>query len=98
MLIYVFLWGSEACEVRASTESGVYFMRRPEKWPRELNSARKIKEAREKIASEVREKYESLYQQGKISKIERHRMSSDETNRRFCEKYGIVYGKEKFEE
>ena len=45
-----------------------------------------------------KKKYNELYREGKISKIERYRLCSDEVNRLFAEKYNMKYGKERFNE
>ncbi len=89
---------SNAAEIRAITENGVYFIRQPQKWSIEINSLEKIKIVREEIKKDVVRKYGRLYNQGVITKVERFQLSSDELNRRFAERYGFEYGKEVFKD
>ena len=91
------LFKSSAAEIRVATENGSYYMRAPKRWPKEISSGEKIEETLEKIAVEVRRRYQQLYEAGKISKTERHRQSVHETNAVFAERYGLDYGKEEYE-
>lgn len=89
---------SYAAEIRVATSDGVYYLHRPAKWPSEINTLGKIRKERDRIATNVKKKYNELYREGKISKIERYRLCSDEVNRLFAEKYNMKYGKERFNE
>ena len=89
---------SKAAELRVITENGVYFLKQPKTWSLEINNLEKIKAVRSDIMKEVAKKYQKLYNQGKITKVERFQMTSDEVNRIFAERYGIEYGKEVFKD
>ena len=89
---------SKAVEVRAATESGVYYMRAPQRWPAEINTADKILSVRKEIDEEVKKECQTLYKAGKLTRAERHLLRVDETNRRFAERYGLDYGKEEYKE
>ena len=93
-----FLLVSKAVEVRAATESGVYYMRAPQRWPAEINTADKILSVRKEIDEEVKKECQALYKAGKLTRAERHLLRVDETNRRFAERYGLDYGKEEYKE
>lgn len=92
----VLLQKSRAAEVRATTASGVYFMRSPTKWQKEIDSADKIKEAYKNIDAEVKKECQELYNAGKLTKVERFHRRVDETNKRFAERFGLEYGKDAF--
>lgn len=92
------LANSKIAELRAITASGVYYMRRPSKWPKDVITLEDIKKARNKLATDIKRKYNLLYKQGKITKTERFWYTSHEVNKRFSEKYGIEYGKDIFDE
>lgn len=92
-----FLKNTPISELRVAAESGVFYMRKPEKWREEINTTEKMKKEIEKIQKELKPKYRELYNKGDITKIERHRMFSDEVNRRFAERFGIEYGQESYE-
>lgn len=92
----VLLQKSRAAEVRATTASGVYFMRTPTKWPKEIDSADKIKEVYKNIDAEVKKECQELYNAGKLTKVERFHRRVDETNKRFAERFGLEYGKDEF--
>lgn len=92
----ILLQKSGAAEVRASTASGVYFMRSPAVWPKKIHSPDKIIEAYKSIDAEVKVECQDLYNAGMLTKVERFYRRVDETNRRFAERYGLEYGKEEF--
>ncbi len=46
---------------------------------------------------DLRPKYEQLYNEGKITKAQRHALFSDEVNQIFSERYGLEYGRDFFE-
>ena len=92
----VLLQKSGAAEVRASTASGVYFMRSPAVWPKKIHSPDKIIEAYKSIDAEVKVECQDLYNAGKLTKVERFYRRVDETNKRFAERYGLEYGKDEF--
>lgn len=83
-------------ELRVSTEDGSYYLRRPEKWPKEIGTGEKIEKTRTEIRNQLKEKYSKLYNEGKITKVQRHKMISDEVNKIFSERYGLDYGQELF--
>ena len=89
---------SGAQEVRAATESGVYYMRQPIIWDSRITNDRDMKREYLKIRNSVRAKYQALYKEGKINKIERHLLSANEYNKLFFEKFGIEYGKDDYYE
>ncbi len=90
------LYDSKAAEIRAATNDGVYFMRAPQFWPKEINSADKIVRAIKDISIEVRKKYQILYDAGKLSKVERYQKAVHEINTIFAERYGLDYGREEY--
>ena len=49
------------------------------------------------IRKELRPKYEKLYNKGKITKIQRYKMYSDDVNKTFAKRYGLDYGQEVYE-
>lgn len=85
---------SKAAELRVITEKGVYFLRPPSKWEKDINSLDKIKSKRREIQKEIAKKYQRLYN---ISDEQRYRLASDEIMRIFAERYGMKYGWEAFE-
>lgn len=90
------LHDSKAAEIRAATEDGVYFMRAPQSWPKEINNADKIVRVIKDISADVRKKYQILYDTGQVSKVERHQKAIHEINTIFAERYGLDYGKEEY--
>ncbi len=92
-----FLKNMPISELRVSTPEGVYFIRKPKMWSKEINSSDKMKDVYEQIKKDLRPKYKELYNKGKISKRERHIMFEDEVNRTFAERFGIEYGFELYE-
>lgn len=92
-----FLRNMPISELRVSTPEGVYFIRKPETWPKEITSSDKMKDVYEQIKKDLRPKYKKLYNMGKINKKERHIMFKDEVNRIFAERFGIEYGFELYE-
>lgn len=92
-----FLRKSGAAEVRVSTDSESYYLRPPDKWEDDINTREKLKEAYISVKKELRDKYQMMYNEGKIDKIQRNRMWRDEVNKIFAERYGMTYGKETFE-
>ncbi len=89
---------SKASEIRVTTEKGVYFLRKPNKWPEAINTREKLKTERNSIAIEVKGKYNKLYKEGKITKAERLQMATAEINQKFAERFGLEYGQEAFED
>ena len=85
-------------ELRVSTINGSYYIRKPKEWPEEIKSSEKMKEIYEQIKKDLRKKYQKMYNEGKITKVERHVMFKDEVNKTFAERYGIDYGFELYEE
>lgn len=92
-----FLKVTPISELRVSTNDGVYYLRKPAEWPAEINSRRKIEIVLINIKNELKQKYQKMYNEGKIDKKQRHQMLSDEVNRTFAERYGLEYGRETFE-
>ena len=92
-----FLKNMPISELRVSTPEGVYFIRKPKTWPKEITSSDKMKDVYEQIKKDLRPKYKKLYNMGKINKKERHIMFKDEVNRIFAERFGIEYGFELYE-
>lgn len=85
-------------ELRVSTINGSYYIKKPKEWPEEIKSSEKMKEIYEQIKKDLRKKYQKMYNEGKITKVERHVMFKDEVNKTFAERYGIDYGFELYEE
>ena len=56
-----------------------------------------MEKAYNEIRNSLKSKYRKLYNDGKISKADRHRLFSDEVNRIFAERYGFEYGFETYE-
>ena len=92
-----FLRNMPISELRVSTPEGVYFIRKPKTWPKEITSLDKMNDVYEQIKKDLRPKYKKLYNMGKINKKERHIMFRDEVNRIFAERFGIEYGFELYE-
>ncbi len=83
-------------ELRVAVTDGVYYMRKPSKWPREIKSAKDMGNAYEQIRNDLKHKYEEMYNSGKITKAERHKMFSHEVNKIFAERFGLEYGFETY--
>lgn len=93
----VMLYDSKAAEIRVAAEEGVYYMRSPRVWSKEIDGKDKIIQALQEISVEVRRKYQKLYQAGEVSKKERHLKATHEINSVFAERYKLDYGKEEYE-
>ena len=92
-----FLKRMPVSEIRVSTSNGSYYIRKPEEWPRDISSTTKMEKVYNEIRNSLKSKYRKLYNDGKISKVDRHRLFSDEVNRIFAERYGFEYGFETYE-
>lgn len=84
-------------EIRISTTNGAYYIRKPKEWPQDISSITEMGKAYDEIRNSLKSKYRKMYNDGKISKIDRHRLFSDEVNRIFAERYGFEYGFETYE-
>lgn len=84
-------------ELRVSTTGGSYYMRKPQKWPLEIKSNTEMEEVYKQIRNSLKPKYREQYNNGRITKAERHKLFTDELNRVFAERYGIEYGFEAYE-
>ena len=89
---------SKAVELRAVVDDGVYYIRPPKKWSKEIDTFYKLEQERNKIRMSVAEHYQNLYIQGLVDKVQRAKLTADETNRIFAERYGMEYGKEAYED
>lgn len=49
------------------------------------------------IRNNLKPKYRRLYNEGKMDKIKRQRMFTDEVNKIFVEGYGLEYGREDYQ-
>lgn len=92
-----FLRRMPVSELRVATSDGSYYIRKPEEWPRDISSTMKMEKAYNEIRNSLKSKYRKLYNDGKISKADRHRLFSDEVNKIFAERYGFEYGFETYE-
>lgn len=92
-----FLKRMPVSEIRVSTVDGVYYIRKPRRWPKEISSTTKMEAAYNDIRNGLKPKYRKLYNDGKINKTNRHKLFLDETNRIFAERYGLDYGFETYE-
>ena len=92
-----FLKRMPVSEIRVSTSNGSYYIRKPEEWSQDISSVTKMEKAYNEIRNSLKSKYRKLYNDGKISKADRHRLFSDEVNRIFAERYGFEYGFETYE-
>lgn len=92
-----FLKNMPISELRVSTIDCVYYMRKPVEWPKEIKSSELLEKAIQEIRKELRPKYQRLYNEGKINKVQRHKMFSEEVNKTFAERYGLEYGREPYE-
>ena len=92
-----FLKNMPISEIRVATLDGVYYMRKPQKWPSSILKSEDLEEAINAIRKELRPKYVRLYNERKITKVQRHTMFSNEVNRLFSERYGLEYGRETYE-
>ena len=85
-------------ELRVVTETGIFYIRKPDVWPQEINSKNKLNSEIDKIKYELKNKYQKMYKDGIINKTQRHQMFSEEVNFIFAERFGIEFGKEYFNE
>ena len=92
-----FLKRMSVSEIRVSTSNGSYYIRKPKEWPSGISSTAKMEKTYNEIRNSLKSKYRKLYNDGKISKADRHRLFSDEVNRIFAERYGFEYGFETYE-
>lgn len=92
-----FLKRMPVSEIRVSTTEGSYYIRKPKEWSRDIGSTAKMEKAYDEIRNSLKSKYRKLYNDGKISKIDRHRLFMDEVNKTFAERYGFEYGFETHE-
>ncbi len=83
-------------ELRVATVDGAYYMRKPSKWPDKIKSSKAMEEAYNQIRKNLKAKYEKMYNENKITEVERHKMLTDEVNKVFAERYGLEYGFEFF--
>ena len=65
--------------------------------PSKIKSSEQLENAINETREELRPKYKRLYNKGKITKIQRHKMYSDDVNKTFAERYGLDYGREAYE-
>ena len=91
-----FLRGTPISELRVSTSDGIYYIRKPDDWPEEINTKKKIETIMADIKNELKPKYQKMYNERKIDKKQRHQMLSNEVNQVFAERYGLEYGRETF--
>lgn len=91
-----FLKGTPISELRVSTSDGIYYIRKPDDWPEEINTRKKIETIMADIKNELKPKYQEMYNERKIDKKQCHQMLSDEVNQVFAERYGLEYGRETF--
>lgn len=84
-------------ELRVSTEECVYYIRKPKQWPKEISTGDKIEKAIVEIKKDLKQKYQKMYNEGKIDKVQRHIMFRDEVIHIFAERYGLEYGCETYE-
>ena len=92
-----FLKNTPISELRVATADGVYYIRKPQKWPEEINSSKKIEEEIEQIRKDLIPKYKQMYNEGRITKSQRSIFLRDEVNEVFAKRYGIEYGYETYE-
>lgn len=92
-----FLKRMPVSEIRVSTTEGSYYIRKPKEWHRDISSTTKMEKAYDEIRNNLKPKYRKLYNDGKISKTDRHRLFLDEVNKTFAERYGLEYGFETYE-
>ena len=91
-----FLKISEASEIRVVVDDGVYYMRQPQKWDKAISRKEDFMSEIEKMRKEARKRYQKLYEDGKIDKVDRFILSQEEFAMKFAKKYGLDYGKEFF--
>lgn len=84
-------------ELRVAVDEGVYYIRKPQKWPAEIKSLEKMETVFKEIRKSLQPKYVELYNKKRITKVERHKMLTNEINQIFAERYGIEYGFEPYE-
>lgn len=83
-------------ELRVAVTDGVYYMRKPSKWPSEIKSTKDMENAFEQIRNDLKHKYKEMYNSGRITRAERHKMFSHEVNKIFAERFGLEYGFETY--
>lgn len=92
-----FLKRTPVSELRVSTEECVYYIRKPKLWPKEIGTGDKIEKAITEIKKSLKQKYQKMYNEGKIDKVQRHILFRDEVMHMFAERYGLDYGCETYE-
>lgn len=84
-------------ELRVAVDEGSYYIRKPQKWPEEIKSLGEMETVFKEIRKSLQPKYAELYNKKRITKVERHKMLTNEINQVFAERYGIEYGFEPYE-
>ena len=83
---------SQLSEIRATGNTGTYFMRQPARWPEEIDSTDKINKAYEKIETKVEPIIAKRLESGQIDVIEYNQIYQMHILDVFASKYGIEYG------
>lgn len=83
---------SQLSEIRATGNTGTYFMRQPARWPEEIDSTDKINKAYEKIETKIEPIIAKRLVSGQIDVIEYNQIYQMHILDVFASKYGIEYG------
>lgn len=83
---------SQLSEIRATGNTGTYFMRQPARWPEEIDSTDKINKAYEKIETKIEPIIAKRLESGQIDVIEYNQIYQMHILDVFASKYGIEYG------
>lgn len=75
----------------------MYYIRKPQPWSKEIGTGDKIEKAITEIKKSLKQKYQKMYNEGKIDKVQRHILFRDEVMHMFAERYGLDYGCETYE-
>lgn len=81
-------------ELRAVSGDKVYYLRKTKDTVIYAMNDNELEYEFRKIRKKVRMKYQKMYEDGIITKTERHLLSSEEYNKIFAQKCGLEYGEE----
>lgn len=83
---------SQLSEIRATGNTGTFFMRQPARWPEEIGTTDKINKAYEKIETKVEPIIAKRLESGQIDVVEYNQIYQMHILDVFASKYGIEYG------
>lgn len=83
---------SQLSEIRATGNSGAFFMRQPARWPEEIDTTDKINKAYEMIEAKVEPIIAKRLESGRINVVEYNQIYQMHILDVFASKYGLEYG------